>query len=146
VLVVADTSPINYLVQIGEVRLLPALYGPVTVPQAVARELGATAAPAAVREWAAAPPPWIHLHADPSTVPAGLTDLQAGEVAAIGVALELHADLVLLDDLDAREQARNLGLAVIATPGILDEAAGRRSLDFGSALDQLLGTTFRGTG
>jgi hypothetical protein len=38
-IVVADTSPLNYLVLIDEVGLLPALFGQVLFPQAVFREL-----------------------------------------------------------------------------------------------------------
>ncbi len=38
-IVVADTSPLNYLIQIDEVGLLPAIFGQVLLPTAVAREL-----------------------------------------------------------------------------------------------------------
>ena len=39
ILVVADTSPLNYLVQIGCAHLLPELYDRVMVPDAVFEEL-----------------------------------------------------------------------------------------------------------
>jgi predicted nucleic acid-binding protein len=51
--VVADTSPINYLVWIGEVDLLPRLYGSVLIPDIAAAELCDPDAPAAVVKWAA---------------------------------------------------------------------------------------------
>ena len=37
--VVADTSPLNYLVQTGAISVLPKLYGQVVIPQAVFDEL-----------------------------------------------------------------------------------------------------------
>jgi predicted nucleic acid-binding protein len=48
-IVVADTSPINYLVSIDEIGVLPALYGRVIIPQAVRDELSRDRAPEAVR-------------------------------------------------------------------------------------------------
>jgi len=48
---VADTSPLNYLVQIGRESLLPALYKRVVVPSAVLVELSHTSAPPAIRKW-----------------------------------------------------------------------------------------------
>jgi predicted nucleic acid-binding protein len=38
-IVVADTSPLNYLVLIDEIDLLPAIFGKVLLPQAVFLEL-----------------------------------------------------------------------------------------------------------
>jgi predicted nucleic acid-binding protein len=38
-LVVTDTSPINYLILIGYVDVLPVLHGDIIIPQAVAVEL-----------------------------------------------------------------------------------------------------------
>jgi len=51
--VVTDTSPINYLVQIGQMELLAKLFGRVIVPQAVLEELQRPQAPAKVSQWAA---------------------------------------------------------------------------------------------
>ena len=39
--VVADTSPLNYLVLIGELAILPSLYGQVVMPPEVLAELTA---------------------------------------------------------------------------------------------------------
>jgi predicted nucleic acid-binding protein len=47
-IVVADASPICYLILIGEVELVPKLFGRVFVPQAVVAELLAAGAPAGV--------------------------------------------------------------------------------------------------
>jgi len=36
--VVSDTSPINYLIRLGEIELLPLLFGEVLIPPAVLQE------------------------------------------------------------------------------------------------------------
>jgi predicted nucleic acid-binding protein len=48
-----------------------------------------------------------------------------------------------MDDFDGRKQARNLGLNVVGTLGILDEAAEQGLLDFPAVLGLLLRTNFR---
>ena len=60
-LVVADTSPLNYLVLVGAVDVLRAMYGRVVVPTAAADELSVAAAPLAVRQWLAARPEWLEV-------------------------------------------------------------------------------------
>jgi len=53
-IVVADTTPLRYLVIVERQHLLPALYGRVLIPPAVADELDHENAPEAVRAWLAA--------------------------------------------------------------------------------------------
>jgi len=70
-LVIADTGPINYLILIGHIELLPVLFEKVTLPAAVQSELTSHKAPDAVRNWTANPPAWLEaptlLHANPRT-------------------------------------------------------------------------------
>ena len=47
-IVIADTTPLNYLVLIGESELPPTLYSGVVIPTAVLMELRARGAPAPV--------------------------------------------------------------------------------------------------
>src|ERR1700730_6018000 len=98
IVVVADTSPLNYLVQIRYQDLLPALYERVLVPPAVIAELDHPATPAAVRTWLAHRPEWIVIGQlqSPSDTPQALPELDPGEREAIQLALEAHADLVLM--------------------------------------------------
>jgi predicted nucleic acid-binding protein len=60
-LVVADTSPLNYLILIEEVATLPALFEKVLVPQVVRDELRHDEAPERVRRWIAKPPAWLEI-------------------------------------------------------------------------------------
>jgi predicted nucleic acid-binding protein len=50
-LVVADTSPIRYPVQIGQIDLLPSLFEKIFLPLVVADGLRHPSAPPAVRDW-----------------------------------------------------------------------------------------------
>ncbi len=55
ILIVADTGPINYLIQIGHIEILPSLVEKVVLPTSVQIELLREAAPVAVRVWATNP-------------------------------------------------------------------------------------------
>ena len=100
--VVADTSPISYLTLIGCLDVLPALFGAVEIPEAVAAELSAPDAPPSVSQLAAQTPAWLAVHPVlPKTDPA-LSRLHAGERDAILLAEQLNADLLVLDEKAAR--------------------------------------------
>jgi predicted nucleic acid-binding protein len=64
--VIADTSPVNYLVLIGEVDLLVRLYGQVLIPDIVARELIDSEAPPEVARWASDFPRWVSVQGSPN--------------------------------------------------------------------------------
>ena len=106
-IVIADTSPINYLVCIGSADLLPQLYGRVLVPPSVCGELRHPHAPEVVRSWIAHPPTWFEIVAPKQTPDSALieTDLDPGERDAILLAQELGADQLIMDDLDGRREA-----------------------------------------
>ena len=141
--VVADTGPLQYLVLIGLVELLPKLYGGVTVPTTVHGELLHPAAPAAVRNWAAASPAWLTIVPAPASGDPQLRKLDAGEAAAIALALTLPADLVLMDERAGVAMARALALNVIGTIGVLDQATRAGLIDIAEAVARLRATNFR---
>jgi predicted nucleic acid-binding protein len=140
-IIVADTSPLNYLILIGNVDVLPTLFGEVTIPAAVLRELNEPKAPAEVRDWLASPPPWLILRSVTSIAPS-LSDLDEGEQEALSLAIEIVADLVLIDDAHGREAARRMGLNLTGTLGVLVRAADAQLLDLPSAIARLRDTTF----
>jgi len=55
-IIVSNTSPINHLILIGNIHLLPELFGQITIPQTVYSELSAPEAPNLVRTWIGTPP------------------------------------------------------------------------------------------
>ena len=128
-IVVSDTSPLNYLILIGEEELLPKLFGHVIIPNAVFDELQAAGASAKVREWANDLPEWIEIKQTALSADKSLDILDAGEIEAILLAQELSADLLLIDDKLARQAAINLGLAITGTLGILDKASNSGLID-----------------
>src|SRR5947209_5744739 len=99
-LIVADTGPVNYLVLIGYVEILPQLFDNVFMPAAVRNELTDEETPSVVREWITMPPDWLQVRSV-LTSDDGDVDLQRldeGEKAAITLAVFLGADLVLMDE------------------------------------------------
>src|SRR5580704_4509012 len=125
-LVVADTGPLNYLVLIEQVELLPTLFEQIFVPQIVREELCHAEAPERVRRWIAEPPSWLKIVPDEhDNVSLDLQRLDKGERAAIALAGRIGADLLLMDDRDGVNAARRRGFAVTGTLGILDLAASR---------------------
>lgn len=61
VIVVADTSPINYLILIDQIAILETLYGRILIPHAIQEEMLSLMAPASVRAWAKNPPNWLEI-------------------------------------------------------------------------------------
>ena len=58
-LVISDTSPICYLVLIGEIDLLHQIYTQVLIPQVVQEELLNEKSPIEVQNWINNPPHWL---------------------------------------------------------------------------------------
>lgn len=141
-IVVADTSPINYLVLLGHIEVLPKIYGEILIPQAVFDELQDSDAPAEVRVWLSAPPIWLKISSAIYQPDPLLDLLDRGERDAILLAESVKADRLIIDDLDGRREAVNRKLPVIGTLGILAEAARRNLLDLSQALAALQETNF----
>lgn len=144
-LVIADTGPVNYLILIGNIDVLPALFDKVILPSAVQAELTDPGTPPSVRNWIAEPPAWLQVHETPSrqSDQASVEGLDEGETAAIALAILLDADLLLMDDRKGVIAARGKGLRVTGTLGVLDLAAQRGLVDFAQAVNGLRRTTFR---
>jgi len=141
-IVVADTFPINYLILIQEIAVLPKIYGRVVVPQTVREELGRVSAPKLVRSWMDHLPVWLEVRS-PSIAPdSSLAKLDAGEHDAIVLAAELHADQLIVDEREGRREAERRGIPVIGTLGVLREAALLKLLDIRVAVERLQATSF----
>jgi predicted nucleic acid-binding protein len=101
-IVIADTSPFNYLIQIGQINILESLFVRVLIPRAVCEELSQPYTPEPVRSWIAHPPAWLEIRASRGISDPRLSRLRPGEREAILLAEELGADRLLLDDLVPR--------------------------------------------
>jgi predicted nucleic acid-binding protein len=138
---VADTSPLNYLILIGEVELLPRMFSRVVIPPAVRAELCHERTPPVVSSWVSRLPSWVEIvSADESSVGHALG---RGEAEAIAVARRIAADITLIDERKAALVARQHGLTVTGTLGVLDLAAEKGIVDLNVAVLRLLETNFR---
>lgn len=125
-IVVPDTSPLILLAKNGRLELLPVLYDTCLVPQAVLDEIRAKsqADTRAILHW------WSQHSISSRKVGAshGIalpSDMGAGERAVVALAIEVDADLTILDDQEARRIARAKDLDVTGTVGVLVEARAR---------------------
>jgi predicted nucleic acid-binding protein len=141
-IVVSDTSPLNYLILIGVQEILPVLFHRVVAPPAVLAEMLQSGAPEVVASWASSPPKWLEV-ITPTSVDAALA-LGAGEIEAIALAQELNADYLLLDERKASSVARRLGLTATGTLTVLSLAAEKGLLSLPVAIAALRQTNFRG--
>ena len=142
-IVVADSGPLHYLILLDQTELLPRFYGQVIVPEAVLGELTSGKAPQPVKEWLSKPPSWLRVQAVPSSQLELVTDdLDLGEREAIVLAHILQADLLLIDEISGRAEARRRNLRVTGTLGILRIAAENELIDVPQVLARLRDTSF----
>jgi predicted nucleic acid-binding protein len=143
-IVVADTSPLNYLILVGEAELLHQLYGRVLIPQGVLSELEDPGAPSAVVEWTERRPAWLEVRKVTVRLKGASEELDLGEKEAIALAEEYRPHVLLLMDEDAgRREARRRNLRTTGTLGVLDDAAERGLVDLAVAIQRLRSTNFR---
>jgi uncharacterized protein len=120
--VVCNTTPLQYLHQIGCLHLLSDLYQTLIVPQAVVDELRQGEL-RGVDVPSLGALPWVKVQrvssVDLGQVPAGL---DAGEREVLALALGKADPLLILDDAAARNQARALGIRFTGTVGVLMKA------------------------
>lgn len=138
-IVISDTGPLNYLTLMGAVDILSSLYGSVVIPEAVRQELLHPDTPEIVRTWAAHLSAWVIVRQPRSFLP---LSLDIGELTAISLAVEIGADLVLMDERRGRRATQAQGLDVIGTLGTLATASRAGLLDFDEAVIRLGQTNF----
>ena len=128
-IVVSNTSPIINLACVGQLDLLRQIHGAITIPEAVFTEIAVNGIGQPGAEEVSRLP-WIVRHrvTQQPLVDVLRLELDAGEAEALACALELHADLILLDERRAREVAQRLGLRFIGLLGVLIEAQRQQRL------------------
>jgi predicted nucleic acid-binding protein len=142
-IVIADTSPLNYLIRLGHPDVLREIYGRELVPHAVVIEMQHPEAPVEVRDWASAPPSWleeVHVRQIDTSL---AVELGPGEREAISLALEVQADVLLIDERAGRQEAEARHIAVAGTLAVLLQASLRGSIDFPETMKQLRQYGFR---
>lgn len=125
-MVICDSSSLIHLSAIGRLGLLKDFHGALTIPQAVWREVvqqglgrsGVKEVESAIREG------WIEIR-EASNEPLLTSlkqDLDNGEAEVIALAIEHQAELVLLDETEARRIAELFNLKKTGAIGILIRA------------------------
>lgn len=124
-IVISDTSAITNLAAIHNLQLLLQLYSQVMIPEAVYREL-ADIDPPVPGTLEVQRASWLEVREIVNReVVERLQDevrLDSGESEAIAVALELNADMLLIDERRGRAKADRLGVRITGLLGILVEA------------------------
>lgn len=120
--VICNTSPLQYLHQIGQLDIIPAIIGSIIVPPSVVVELDA-----GIENGLDLPRPenlkWIRIKAPVSVKAVSLiTDLGPGESQVLMLALEMPGSIALLDDALARRVAIAKGIHIKGTLGLLLDA------------------------
>jgi len=126
-IVVSDTSPLTNLAVVGQLDVLKNIYGRVFIPDAVAEELRAA-------EMEGLYPPfldrtsWLERRAvrDRASAAQLLGKLDLGEAEAIILAIEVHADLLLVDERIGHGVAVERGIRTVGLLGTLIVAKRRR--------------------
>ena len=139
-IVVSDTTPINYLIRLDKFSILGAVFDRIVIPRSVFLELTAPNAPPANHKQLSALPGSFEIrsarHID-LAIP-----LDAGEREAICLAEELSACALLIDETGGRRVAESRGLRVIGTLGVLELGARKGLLDFESTVRELQESNF----
>ena len=117
--VIANTTPLIALANIGQLEILHKIYGTITVPKAVFDEIILEPAKHMVGS-----ANWIKVEEIQGQLQKDFFSarLHAGEVEVMILAREQEADLVIMDDDAAKKTAKFLGFNVIGTLGILIKA------------------------
>lgn len=128
-IVVADTSILINLCRVGQGNLVKDLFGDVVIPPEVAAEF--TPLTCTIPRFLGLRfPEGIRQEKPSALLPeiCAAEGLDAGEAAALSLAVEIHADAILLDERRGHEVAVELGLLTIGILGILLRAKQARKL------------------
>lgn len=142
-IIVSDTTPLRYLIEIGAVQFLELLFGQIIIPEKVAEELQRPKTPQKIKDWMQVAPPWLVVRKANLSLFTPQKKLDDGEREAFALALELKADVVLLDDWHALPEAKRLGLQTVSLFTLLERAAMRDLIDLPQTVAKLRATSFR---
>lgn len=124
-IIISDTTPIISLIKSGHLELLEKLFGEVLIPEAVYEELISNIT---FKEEAAQIKNCSFIkisqvvNQQSVLIFRKVTGLDAGESEAIVLADEQKADLLLMDERKGRQIAKQMGLIITGTIGILLQA------------------------
>ena len=121
--VIVNSTPLIALCHVDQLEVLKSIYGEITIPQAVYKEISAKQDSICKKQVDSALG-WIHVENIQNEMAKSMykTQLHEGEVEVMILAKETEANLVIIDDANAKKHARYLGLTVTGTLGVLIKA------------------------
>ncbi len=121
--VIVNSTPLIALSHIGQLDLLKMLYGEISIPQAVYKEISAKNGSVCQKALDNSLE-WIKVERIQNEMAKAMykTQLHEGEVEVMILAKETEADLVIIDDMNAKKHAKYLELPVTGTLGVLIKA------------------------
>jgi len=141
-IVISDTTPLRYLIEIEEVHVLEKLFGQVIIPEKVLDELQGKKTPERVKAWIQSRPAWLEVRKADVSLFTPAIKIQDGEREAISLAIELKANILLLDDDDALKEARRLKLTTARLFAILERASEESLSSLPKAIEKMRRTSF----
>lgn len=130
---VSDTSCLILFSKIGELELLKKLFGKIYITEAVSKE------------FAQSLPDWIVVKNPSSSLDKGLSGyLDPGEASSIALAAEQNESLLIIDEIKGRKAAKEMGVAITGSLGILVTAKRKRHIQAVKPLiEKIQETNFR---
>lgn len=121
--VVVNTTPLIALSHIGHLDILKKLYGEIVIPKAVYTELSVKAE-SVCKKAVDESLDWIRVDRIKNEMAKSMykTQLHDGEVEVMILSKEIAADVVIIDDANAKKHAKYLELPVTGTLGVLIKA------------------------
>jgi predicted nucleic acid-binding protein len=105
---VSDTSCLILFYKIGELELLKNVFGNILITETVSKEFKKE-----LPEWVRVVSPQSNLHKGLSSV------LDSGEATSIALASEHDNSLLIIDEVKGRKVAREMGVQITGTLGVL---------------------------
>jgi len=118
-LIIADTSVLIIFKRIDRFDILRNLYHVITITSQISAKFNGTL------------PDWIEIKEvkDKKYQKFIENHLDAGEASAIALAMEYEDSLLILDDIRARKYAKQLGLTITGSLGVISKAKERGLID-----------------
>jgi uncharacterized protein len=122
-IVISDTSALSTLIQIGELDILKHLFTEIVIPDTVFNEL-LILPQLGVDVSALTNSNWIVIKKTPASPTFSLLKsmLDEGEASAISLAVDLKADLLIIDEKKGRKIAQSMNIQITGLGGVLIQA------------------------
>lgn len=121
--VIVNSTPLIALCHVDSLDILKKLYGEITIPQAVYNEISVKK-DSVCKYQVDSSLDWIHIENIKNEMAKEMfkTQLHEGEVEVMILAKEKEADVIIIDDKNAKKHAKYLKLPVTGTLGVLIKA------------------------